>query len=58
MKLKDYQQIMIERIKEQQDALPDPVPEGEATAEDYQAALLELGVNLNMGSEVDEDAEE
>jgi len=48
MDLKTYQSILIERIKEQQAALPEPPLEDEATIADYQAVLKELGVDIDV----------
>lgn len=48
MDLKTYQRVLIERIKEQQDVMPEPPLEDEATIVDYQAVLNELGVDINV----------
>ena len=48
MDLKTYQRVLIERIKEQRDAMPEPPLEDEATIVDYQAVLNELGVDINV----------
>lgn len=48
MDLKTYQRVLIERIKEQQDAIPEPPLEDEALVADYQTVLKELGVDIDV----------